>query len=427
MSLRAIGLLLVLLLVTAGWATELVVDGITVPGLDQQTVAGVSYAPAEPFARALGAEFSSDLSTVSLRLGTRTLELRLTSDPVRTDAPGSVGIDGRSAEGHAALDTQGGLLLPVKTVAAAFGGVVTVLSGNRDEVEVRMPRARLASLQRSTSGGSERLLVELTAHVPYSVYYNERLSTLQVRFNRTDLRTIPEAVDGVNFGHAWLQLDNGEPELRVRLAKGVSHELAAVPHGNGWLLAITFSPAPVESAPPVQAAAGGGPVGTARVMISHEGSSALADLALAVANSLRSAGVEVLAAGATGGARPATGLHLYLAGTAGASSLQFLGDPADEAALQQAVQFAGGDGESVERLRRELLLGVHGDLSVGRQLALVLGQELGLPQAAAALPLHEIVPAAGSGVRLQLGINDLSDPGLPERLSAALLVALETR
>lgn len=411
--------LLVLLVAGSGLAaTELIVAGVSVPGLDQQTVAGVSYAPAAGFAAALGAELEIGADTVSLRIGATLLELRLTSDPVRTDAPGSAALNGRELEGHAALSTPDGVLLPVKTVTGAFGGFVTVLSGNRDAVEVRLPRARLQAMRHSTAGGRERLLLQLSAPAPYRAQFNAQLSTLVITFERTDPNPLPLEAGGILFEHAWQQVQAGQAEVRVRLAPDVNFDLTSEPNVNGgWQLVLNLASDAPEETQQLGGLSGG------RVIIAHGQDQRLADLALALAQQLRSAGVEVsVMQGELPGPPASADLQLLLR-VASETRVSYLGDPATEMALALAAQ----EGPGVAQLRREILLGLHGDLTAGEQLAARLQAELQLPGSALALPLRELLTARGAGVRLQLGHDLLDNPGLPGLLAGGLQAALEER
>lgn len=434
---RRPGLLLVILLLalqTAAAQAVLQVAGQTVAGLDQHTVPGVSYAPAEAFAAAIGADLDTGFAVVELRMAGRLLQLRLTGDPASAAAADSAALDGRAVAGHAAIHTAGGVLLPVKTVATAFGGYVTVLGAAGEVVDVRMPTASLGSLERSGSGAAERLSVSVSAPVPVSVYWNGPLNTLQLTFART--RPVQaEPVAGEGFVRAWWHEGDAGQELRVQLVRDRTWQLSSVPAltGNGWQLVLSFPPAAGPA--PMAGASSQLPAdlrgGT--VLIDPAPETALVDLALAVAPLLRTAGFEVLltrtsAAEPSGTLLAAASSDLYLKLVTGSgNSVAFLFEAVDEVRLQQAVRMTGGDQPAVERLRRELLLGRHGDLSYGQRFAQALQEQLQLLQPAVGLPLAELTPAAGRGVRLELSADVLGDPGLPERLAEALQSALEVR
>lgn len=427
-------LALLLFMQTAAAQMGLQVAGQPVAGLDQDTVPGVSYAPATAYAAALGAELEIGFAAVELRMAGRLLQLRLTGDPAAAGAADSAALDGREFPGHAAVHTTSGVLLPVKTVATAFGGYVTVLGAAGDVVDVRMPTASLSGLERSGSGAGERLSVSLSAPVPVSVYWNGPLNTLQLTFARTRPAQAGP-VSGEGFVQAWLPAVDGDPELRIQLARGRTWQLSTLPAptGNGWQLMLFFpetagaEPATGLSQPSAATQRGG------TILLDPGAETPLVDLALAAATLLRSDGFEVLltrssAAEPVGSLLPAAGSDLYLKLVSGnGNSVAFLFEASDEVQLQQAVRLTGGDQPAVERLRRELLLGRHGDLSEGRRLARALQEGLQLLQPAAGLPLAELTPAAGRGVRLELSADVLSDPGLPERLAEALRSALEER
>lgn len=436
-----VALLCLWLLPAALGQTTLLVSGQEVPGLDQQTVAGVSYAPAQPFARALGAELEIGFSTVELRMGGRLLQLRLTGDPDGAAAADSVAIDGTMAAGHAAVQGVEGVMLPVKTAAEAFGGHVTVLSGNRNAVEVRMPTAAVTALERRGSGASERLVVTVSAPVPVRTYFNERLSTLQLHFSRTRPPSVRDQ-EGDSFLLAGFLSGTEEPELRVSLAPGSSYSLSSQPAGSGWQLVIAFTAPATASpshAPAAEAAAAPAalpqvaPTPSYSVLLDPAAQTELVDLALAVAASLRNSGVEVTVSRTSASQQLTTLLgaataDIQLSITAGSSdSLHILGDVTSEAGLTQAAELAGGDMAEVERLRRELLVSRDLDLEAGAATAALLGEQLGFTAPAVSLPLAGLLPAGGRGVRLALAAESLMDPGLAERLAAGLLHALESQ
>ncbi len=409
--------------------TSLIVDGQEVPGLDQQTVPGVSYAPARAFAAALGAELEVSFGTVELRLPGRLLQLRLASDPARTDAADSAAVDGRTVEGHAALQTDAGVLLPVKTVAAAFGGFVTVLGGTRDAVDVRLPSATVTGLERAGSGSGERLLINMSAPVPVRTYFNERTSELQLYFSRTR-QPMTSELEGTAFLQARFLQGSQEPELRVQLAPGTTWNLTSVPAGTGVQHALTFTPQAASLPVPESQ---GAPVATGgTVLLDPPATTALVDLALAVAGELRQAGVDVTLTRNSASEQATTLLgaasaDVYLRLEAGASTaVSFLGDAQSEVHLQQAAVISAADTTAVEQLRRQLLLGHYGDLSAGAQTAALLAEQLGAA-APVSLPLAALVPAAGKGVHLTVETESLADPGLPGRLAAGLLRALGVR
>lgn len=429
---RSLVLLLLSLVLTAGFAqTNLIVDGREVPGLDQATVAGVSYAPARAYASALGAEIEVGFTTVELRMGGRLLQLRLTGDPARTADPDSVAIDGLEAGGNAALQTETGVLLPVKTVAAAFGGYVTVLGGSRDAVEVRLPTATITGLERTGSGGRERLVVTLSSAVPVRTYFNDRLGILQVFFSRTRQPVVSE-LEGDAFVQAWFLEGGEEPELRVQLAPGASWSVSSQPAGSGVQLVLAITARAEAAVLPGTPTAGAARVEGRTVLLDPSATTELIDLALAAADELRLAGVEVTLTrtAARGQATTLLGAataDIYLRLEQGtANALSYLGEAASEAQLQQAVTLSGDDVPAVELLRRQLLLGHHGDLTPGAQAAQLLGEQLGI-ELPMGLPLTGLVPAAGRGVHLTLEGGLLGDPGLPGSLAAGVLRVLEAR
>lgn len=421
-----VALLLCLLLAAAFGQTSLIVDGQPVPGLDQDTVAGVSYAPARAYADALGAELDLGQAVVELRMPGRLLQLRLTGDPASTSGADSAAVDGLTVEGHAALQTPAGVLLPVKTVAAAFGGFVTVLGGTRDAVDVRLPSASITGLERSGTGAAERLVVSLSSPVPVRTYFNERLDMLQVHFSRTRQPALSE-LEGQSFLEAGFLAGGQEPELRVQLAPGTGWELSSQPAGQGVRLVLSFT----AQAAPVPAGPAAVP-GSLQVLLDPSAVTEVVDLALAVAHELQLAGVEVTLTRTSAATQSTTLLgaasaDIYLRIEPGAATaLNYLADAATEAELQQAITLSGADAATVAQLRRQLLLGHHGELTDAARAAALLAGQLGI-EAPVGLPLPGLVAAAGKGMRLSVEADLLADPGLAARVAAGLLQSLVAR
>ena len=397
--------------------TELVVGGRQVAGLDQQTVPGVSYAPAEALAAAFGAELQVYWDTVSLQLGATELRLRLSSDTVRTDSPGSVALNGELTEGHAAVVVGDQVLLPVKTVSAAFGGFITVLSGNRDAVDVRLPRASLTALGRSTDGGRERLTMQLSAAVPFSSRFDAARNTLTITFQRTQPRQPEATLEGVLFEHVNLVTGEDLTEVRIRLAEGSRHVLERSANNGGWQLSVALDAGPMP----------GAASGRGSVRITHLPGQQTADLAQAIAGLLTAQDLEAVAvSGSSMSTGAGTDVQLLLLNGAQAS-VAYLADAGSDDALQRALALADGQADAIAGLRRDLLLGVYADLEVGASVAASLAQDLQLEQPPQGLPLLQLSQAAGNGAALWLSPQQLADPDLPARIAAALARTLESR
>lgn len=424
---RAHWRLLVLLLLTgmvAAAQPELIVAGQPHGQVDQLTVPGVSYAPAHTLAASLGAQLELLDSSLSLELGGRLLQLRTVSDPAQAPhTSDAVAINGQAAAGYPAVRAAGGILVPVKTVAEAFGGFVTVLSGSRDAVEVRLPRARLTEL----SGSPQRLSVHVSAPVPFTHYFNERSNTVHVQFRRTEASSLPALQGQGGFSEAWLLAGADGPELRVSLAPGSGYQLAVEPAGSGWRLSLHFTAQqPLLARQPVDS------LQEQLVLLDPAAERQLTDLSLAVATRLRELGVGVLlsrdtpdAASPSLLAADRADLYLQLASTSGTTSINWLADAADAQGLQRAAELSAGDRTAVDRLRRRLLLGDFSGRQLAARQAQSLSQSLGVT--AGGLPLPSLAVSNGHGLLLNLAAGELADPGLAQRIASSVLRALELR
>lgn len=411
-----------LLLPAAAAQTRLLVGDSEVPGLDQQLVAGVSYAPAHALAAAFGAELELYEHSVALRLGGRLLQLRLVTDPTVAATGDPASLNGQPFEGLAAVRTGSTLLLPVKTVANAFGGHVTVFTGTRDLIEVRLPQARITGLERKVSAGREQVILTLSAPVPFSSHHNSALKTLQFSLDRTDPARLPP-VTGSLFSEAWLQHGSAQPELRIMLADGVDWQVSSSAHGSGWQLQVSLA-ARDDLSGPEQAAPV--PAGSRTVLLDPAADRSLIDLALGVAGVLRTQGIEVLltredASAAAGNllAADAADLYLQLDQSADQFAIHWLADANDSAALQRASTLSQADRPALDRLRRQLLLGSYGGNARGAEQASMIAAALEIT-VASGLPLQQLAQSSGHGILLLVPPELLTDPALADRVATAL-------
>ncbi len=423
--------LLIATFISAGGAMELVVAGQPVPGLTTELVPGISYAPASGLAAALGATLEADSRLAQLSLSGAVLRMGVFIEPAMAATGGSMTLDGIRAEGAPGALLAGGVLwLPVKAVVEAFGGFVTVMTRD-SEVVATMPRARLTGLNIARGAGPDRVSVQLNALTPYSVYLNEALSTLHVRFSRASSAVGSVEVTGRHLSRAYVLDESGAAELRLEVERGASWSVTPARAGSGFELSVTVAGAStlaVPAGPPPGEASG---LMLARVVIVPGPGTRAEALAGQVATLLEQSGVEALVS-ATGGA--ATGLdaaggslvlHLGFAGPAG---VYLLGEP-DAAADLELARSRSGSAEATDALRRELLLGAVEDDPLAVRFAAAIsdslqdgaGMMLGAPRRA---PLPQLMSAAGRSVLLELDPAIADDPLVAAALAAAGVRAL---
>ena len=445
--LRGAGLALLLVallpaLQAASAQPALVVNGREVPGNTTALVPGASYAPAAPLAAALGATAAVDLSrgVVVLDAGGRFLQLLVAPSPAEaTSVQGAIRLDGTVVPGPAAVLSGSDAYLPVKQVAEALGASVTFLEG-QNTVLVVQPRARLTGMRRLTN--PERIELQVSAPVRYSAFFNEPVDTLQVHFERTDVEVRLPPVEGDRFIVANAVGAGGGADVRVQLSEGATYDLYQVPDGRGFRLVIVLGTAgesPLAAGLRVVIDAGHGGQDTGLVGAAGSESSLTLTAAQRLATALRQRGFDVTLTrdgdfSVPVASRSSAGIGADLFVSLHAADLQdgtfnayYLGEAADVDSLAMAIRrnAAGAAADEIDRLRRELLLGLVPDLAAGREYAEGIGARLftlGDYRAGevAAAPLQVLGGAAGRGVLLEFSPADLASDALPSYLAEAV-------
>jgi N-acetylmuramoyl-L-alanine amidase len=435
---------------TASAQLQLEVNGTPVAGATTSLVPGVTYAPAAGLASALGAGLDVDPTnqTVTFTLGARLLRVHVVDDPDRAGlVPSPVTLSGRPVDGPAAVFVGVEPFVPVKTVGEALGAAVSFL-GQRNTVAVVSPRASVTARVEG-SGAGERLVVRASAPTRVTSYYNVPVRTLQLRFERADLAAAL-AFEGDGFVRADVLSALGAVDVRVQLAPDTEYDLAELPDGEGFAVVIGFRSAPggaqpqqPESPDPgvrivIDPAHGGQDRGMA-FGADDEAQLTLA-LAQALEGTLARAGYEV-----TLTRRGEVGLSVEDRATAGVGAqlfvslhaadlprgrvrVYYLGDAIDQAALDDAIRYNAETSlrrSETDGARRMVLLDLVVDLDAGRRYADALARELFQaggyqvepPRPA---PLAVLTGAAGRGLLIEVGPDDLRDPSFAPILAATL-------
>lgn len=428
---------------------SLIVNGYDVAGNTTTLVKGSSYAPGSALAQALGAAFFVDpqRTVATLTLAGRTLEVPIAAGPAQT-AEGGIRLDGNAVSGGAAVLSGAEIFLPVKPVAAAFGGSVAYLDAS-DSVIVTLPRARLTRLERQVSGSQERLLVRLSAPVRYSMYYNEPVNRLEFHIERTDVAAAVTPAEGTSFVRAATTASGGSVDLRVQLQPGVAYQVYELVEGKGFDLVIAFlANGPVQPAGPAARVVldpghGGEDQG---LDFPGQGSEAALTLGLAqrlmVALQARGLDVSLTRTGdfsvpAVTRSRDAVAADMFVSIHAaalppGQFHVYYLADADSVDELDMAIRTnaaAALRSDDTDTLRRKVLLNLVPDLDQGRRFAEGLGAHLfeaGNYRASetAGAPIFVLGGAAGRGVLFEFGPADLASKTLPEALAAAIAVVL---
>ena len=445
--LRRFVLGLVLLQTLFALGQDLVVNGQPVAG--RLLVQGSSYAPADAFGAALGADtfYDAAAQTVTFDLAGRLLSVTLGNGEAALTLDG----EGYASDG-AVLD--GGLFyVPVKPVATALGGTVTWLP-SQQTVMVVLPRAKLRSAKVDAKTGYERFVLDFDGLTPFETYFNRALGTLHLRFVRADMDSA-RTFSGRFFKSAVVTPNAGYLDFRVTLLPGYRFESYTSPRPSGFSLVVDVLPdtaAPLDSvaAAPrplvvIDPGHGGGDEGL------RLGTTAEKDLtlrfALSLADALAAYDVDVrltrrddvaLAPELRSQMGLGAGLFvsLHAANLAARQfNLYYLGDVLAPAGLGAGLDTplrenaeAAVNAPDTDALRRRILLNLVPDLSLGERYARSLGTDLVAASFQADLvgpaPLTVLYGAAGRGVLLELSPEDLAAETLAEPLAAALVSVL---
>ncbi|HEX7003225.1 MAG TPA: N-acetylmuramoyl-L-alanine amidase [Trueperaceae bacterium] len=443
--------LLLLLLAAVASAQSLSVNGYEVPGLNLSLVEGVSYAPATAYAEALGASMTVDYGSglVGLELGGRLVLLPTFTEIPEEGAYGFWQVNGEPRRARAAVFDDGVLFLPVAAVANALLGYTTYVPES-DSVMVVLPRGRVESLDARRRGDSDRIVLTLSSNVPYALFYNEPVSSLELRFDRTESSGITALDDGRYFRRATVLDARGDAELRVVLEEDVDYSVYTVPDGRGYQLVVDLFPAQEEEVaqePPPRVVINAAHGGDDRGMAVARGSESGQTLALSseLAEELRRRGLAVeltrredhdlpLASRSGSGVGADLFLSLHVHPTPdGVISLYYLEEADGAAGLDMAVR-QNAEEElqgSTDELRRRLLLNLVPDVEVGRRYAEGLRGELfasggflvAEPEPA---PLAILAGAAGRGLLIELPAELTSQDASRQELVDTLAGAVAT-
>jgi len=417
---------------TQAWAQaqqRLVLNGIPVAGLSTELVPGTAYAPAEGYARALGADYRFDAQAgVVLMFGGRLLSLRSFATPARAAAAAdALTVDGRALPGPGAVRAEGTVYLPVKSVTAAFGGRAAYLAEQRTVAAV-FPRPRLlATAPPGVWGSFERFVLTFSAPVGLEDRFEPSLNVVRFRFSRAELGSETLAgrrFSGSRFSDAAFVPGSDFFDFNLTLKPGNAYSFFSEPLGEGQRVVIdVFRSEALErrrGAPTLVVGAGAGTVAFARQVQGALG-----------AQGVR---VRVLSSAAQLWAQAQFTAPVWLSLrraplAAGRFSVYYLS--AGAPTLDAPVRFAAAEATLSEAARARLA-GLTPDLGRGERLARGLADALEgrtplTLDALMAAPLAELSAAAGRGVMLELSAADLENAALAEGLAAALATLLRDR
>lgn len=412
-------------------AQRLVVNGREVPGLSNTLVSGRAYVALEPFARAIGAEYSfspgDNLATLSYVGHLLTVQVFTSASEAAAQSQ-ALRLNGAPVSGEGALLSGGLVYLPVSSVARALGGSVSYLAGDQT-VMVVFPRARLRAASLSDLSPHGRFVLSFSGLSPFEVFYNRALNTVQWRFSRVDLPE-PRSFSGAAFHSAVLTPSGGFVDFRLTLREGYSYESFVAPTEGGFEVVIDIVR---DTGREAQASR----IVTNRIVI-DPGSDTTLRLASELERALRQRGYAVELSrtqadnlSAAQRAQRGIGAALFISlQSAELPAGQFTAYYLGEAESELVMAFAIRDNAEValqsttDALRRRILLGLVPDLALGeryaRALVTAMNQLGGYRGTAVAAPLKVLEGAAGRGVLLELSASDLASSSLVETLASAI-------
>ena len=445
---RVSGLALTLLLAflvcaVATAQTSLRVDGRSLGEIRTDLVPGNAYAPLDRLASGLGARLAAPVGgdTAALTLGGHVVVIDVVEQGASAAVAGAVRRDGASYGGLAAIRGDDAVWGPVALIARALGAHVGFLQEEATVVVVT-PRANVTASDLTTRGDVETLRVDLDAPVSWTRFDDPALGRTELVLRRAaagQARTLRgERMERVDL--------IPEPDgVRIRIdAPGTVIDVIALADGDATDLRIRATPAPERSdADPRSQAGPLVALDPAQDDAPPEVRASLQALALAVAERLRDGGAEATLT--REGPSPvsqerrlqvAAGADLFVAIRLadlppGEIRLWVLGEASGSGALDMAIRrnaaaaLSSAGSDPTDALRREVLLGLVPDLEVGRRAGRAVASALfqlggyragGVGEA----PLAALGAAAGRGVLIEIGADDLASPELPAALAAAL-------
>ena len=423
--------------------TTLRVDGRDLGEARTDLRPGTAYAPIDAIAAGLGARLAAPVggASAALTLAGHVVVIDVVEQGQDPTVAGAIRRDGVALGDVAAIRGDDAVWGPVAPLVRAFGADVAFLP-DEGAVVVVTPRAEVAGIDLSRTGEVETLRLRLSA--PTALRRSDDPVLGRSEF------FLPRARVDVASSRSgeWMRRIDVIPEadgVRIRIdAPGATLEAIALPDGAGSDLRIRAraredGTGPVASVRPPRLVLDPG-----FAAVPSEARADVLALAQRVAAALREAGVEVeltrddaAAVSAERRLQAAAGADLVVALQLGRLPpgevrLWVLGEADDRAALDLAIRrnaaAALRDGqaeEDTDALRREVLLGLVPDLSVGRRAADALASalfQLGGFRAGSVgeAPLTVLAPAAGRGVLIEVAPDDLAGDALADVLAAAL-------
>ena len=410
----------------AGAQQQLAVNG-TFLEVRSELVPGTAYAPAEAYARALGAEYRFDARTgVLLSFGGRFLSLQSFSAPAQAAATTALTVDGQRVASTGAVSVAETVYLPVKSVTAALGGKTAYLTGAKT-VAVVFPRPSLTAVSPPGMWGAhERFVLSFDAPVDMEDYFEPSLGVVRFRFPRaglarTELSGRPFKLSGGRITDAAFVPSGGFLDFNLTLQKGNTYRTFSEPHGEGERVVIDVFRDVAD-----------GTAGAQTPVMVLQADPGTEKLAGHLKTALESQGIRVrlIASGDAAQAGFAAPFLLALRRAllpAGRFNVYYL--PPDASALSAPVRRAPPETTLSEGVRAQLAR-LAPDPTLGERLARGLATGLAArtsltPGTLMAVPLQSLSGAAGRGVMLELSPAELNRAAFAASLAPLLGTLLQ--
>ena len=449
---RLIGSTLVLLIflaLSAGHSeTILKIDGRESLGLNSQLLPGVPYVQALQLAQAMGAKYVLDRNALlaTFDLGGRVLRIKI----VKSAEDALVIQDGLMLNdsqpfGPPGIISEGFLFVPLQNVLESFNASLTYLD-SEDYYLAVLPRAKVENHQVLSKTNSDRIVINLSQYVPHGVFFNSAVDTLTVRFERTDLLK-SLALNGKGFKSAKLIPGSGFTELQVELEPDYTYFIFELPSENGINFILDILPASQEELDSrvnpqrivIDPGHGGEEVGQLFIEYGWE-RDLVFDFSEQLAKVLKIMGFTVeLTRSRASNPRTSSrsgqgfGANLFVSVHAadyprGQYSIFYLEEAEGIDGLDYAVRENAGQEMSdlgTNQIRRQILLELIPNLDMGRRFAFALNdimfQESGyVANTPRAAPIAVLAGAAGRGLLLEFGPQDLTSTSLIDAVASAL-------
>lgn len=233
-------LFVVLCLFSVAWGqVSLVLNGHRLDDVTTSLVNGFTYIPANSIARVFKGQSVEDGAAVTLTLLGHSLRFEIADSPAEAvQISGALYFDGQLKASTAAVRSGGTVFIPLRHVMEVLGGNIDYLAG---QIVAITPRASVSSAQLTTSSSSERIIINLSSAISYTVDYDRSQNRVRFFLDQTDIAK-PWQSSGRFVNSARLTLTDAKPELTLELAQGMTYASFVSDEVTGFKLVVDVFP-----------------------------------------------------------------------------------------------------------------------------------------------------------------------------------------